>query len=576
LKYVKLGDILLKNKVITQQQLDQALALQKGSGKRLGTVLQESGIITEKQLIESLMMQLGLEFIDLNAQTIPSEMAQVLPKNVAQKFSVVPVKVSRNDLYLAMSDPLNFVAIEEVSALTRRHVIPVIATQAATDRAIQNLYSNQGTIRAIEDMQRDLLGSQYGSAQVFSMQQMSLDEEDEEAAPAIRLVNSIIERACTENASDIHLEPTGDQMQIRMRVDGILQQVISVPKELQASVISRLKIMARMDIAQKNLPQDGRTNVTVRQKQMDLRISTLPTIYGEKVVVRLLRKSPELGSLEGIGLAGENRKRFMDLLKTSTSGVLLVVGPTGSGKTSTMYVMIEQLKSDAINLISLEDPVEYHMDQVCQVQINEKTGLTFASALRAVLRQDPDIIAVGEIRDSETAEIAMRSAMTGHLVLSTVHTNNAVSSIDRLLDIGVEPYLVAGAIKGIVSQRLVRRICPHCRTAYTPTAEELEMLHMTPAQAGGLSFYKGKGCSECFQTGYRGRIGVFEILRMTPEIRRAIHSRNLAALEQAVANSDFIPIWENCAQLVKEGVTTADEVGRILGRKTEDEYHTTD
>ncbi len=576
MKYVRLGDILLKNKMITKDQLEQALALQKGSGKRLGTVLQEQGIITEKQLIECLMMQLGLDYIDLNAQTIPSDMAQLLPKKVAQKFSVVPVKANRNDIYLAMSDPLNFVAIEEVSALTRRHVIPVIATKAATDRAIQNLYSNQGTMRAIEDMQKDLLGGQYGSSQVFAMNQMSLDEEDQEAAPAIRLVNSIIERACTENASDIHLEPTEENMQIRMRVDGILQNVISVPKELQSSVISRLKIMARMDIAQKNLPQDGRTNVTVRQNQMDLRISTLPTIYGEKVVVRLLRKSPELNSLEGIGLTGENKKRFLDLIENNTSGVLLVVGPTGSGKTSTMYVMIEQLKSEAINLISLEDPVEYNMDNVCQVQISDKTGLTFASALRAVLRQDPDIIAVGEIRDSETAEIAMRSAMTGHLVLSTIHTNSAVSSIDRLLDIGVEPYLVAGAVKGIISQRLVRRVCPHCKTAYTPTSEELEMLHMTPEEAEGVQFYRGKGCSECFQTGYRGRIGVFEIFTMTPEIRRAIHSRDFAAMEEAVKNSDFIPVWQNCAQLVKDGITTVDEVGRILGRTMQDEHNLSD
>lgn len=565
MKYVKLGDILLKNKTITQEQLEQALAMQKKSGKRLGDVLRESGIITEKQLIESLMMQLGLDFVDLNAQMIPSEMAQLLPKSIAQKFSVIPVKASRNDLYLAMSDPLNFVAIEEVAALTRRHVIPVIATESALDRAIQNLYSNQGTMRAIEDMQRDLLGGQYGSSQVFSMQQMSLDEEDADAAPAIRLVNSIIERACAENASDIHLEPTEEQMLIRMRVDGILRLVVTVPRELQASVISRLKIMARMDIAQKNLPQDGRANVTVHQNAFDLRISTLPTIYGEKVVIRLLRKTLELNTLEGIGLQGENRRRFLELLDSTTEGVLLTVGPTGSGKTTTMYSMIDRLKSDAINLISLEDPVEYHIDDVCQVQINEKTGLTFANALRAVLRQDPDIIAVGEIRDSETAEIAMRSAMTGHLVLSTVHTNNAVSSIDRLLDIGVEPYLVAGALKGIISQRLVRRICPHCRTAYTPSEEELSMMGIDPKEH--IQFYRGKGCSECFQTGYRGRIAVFEILRITPAIRRAIRSQNIVELESAVEGSDFIPIFENCVELVREGVTTIDEVGRILGKR---------
>lgn len=566
MKYNRLGDILIESGAITEEQLKKALEIQAGSGERLGTVLQKHGFITEKQLIDTLMNQLGVEYIDLNSLSIPSEMAQILPKNVAKKHMVVPVKATRTDVHLAMADPLNFVAVEEVRAITRRRVIPLIATTAAVERAVQNLYSNQGAMRAIEEMQRDLIGGQYGSNALASAgsQSVTVDEDEADAAPAIRLVNSIIDRAYTERASDIHMEPGEDHMNIRMRIDGALRTIIQVPRELQNSVISRMKIMARMDIAQKQIPQDGRANVTVQQETLDLRISTLPTTYGEKVVVRLLRKTAELSSLDGIGLRGENRERFLRLLDNATEGVILMVGPTGSGKTSTLYAMIQRLKSEELNLVSLEDPVEYHIEGVCQVQINEKTGLTFANVLRSVLRQDPDIIAVGEIRDGETAEIAMRAAMTGHLVLSTVHTNNAVSSIDRLLDIGVEPYLIAGAVKGIISQRLVRKVCPHCRKAYTPSEEELALMGLEHSSAP-VQFYRGVGCGECFNTGYRGRTGVFEILNVTPAIRHAIHSRSIAKLEEAVREADFQPIWEDCRRLVLEGVTSAEEVHRILG-----------
>lgn len=560
MKYIRLGDLLVKSGTITQAQLDEALRLQENSEERLGTVLQKQGFITEKQLIDTLMSQLGVEFIDLNGCNIPSEMAQVLPKNIAKKHGVVPVRVTRSDVYLAMADPLNFVAIEEVRSVTRRRVIPLIATAAAVDRAVQNLYSNQGAMRAIEDMQRDLL--QYGADTSSIVPTMAVDEDEADAAPAIRLVNSIIERACTEGASDIHMEPGEDSMTIRMRIDGALRPIIPVPRELQNSVISRMKIMARMDIAQKLVPQDGRANVTVRQETLDLRISTLPTIYGEKVVIRLLRKTPELATLEGIGLEGENLERFCNLVDRAAEGVILMVGPTGAGKTSTLYAIIDRLKSEEVNLVSLEDPVEYHIDGICQVQINEKTGLTFANVLRSVLRQDPDIIAVGEIRDGETAEIAMRAAMTGHLVLSTVHTNNALSSVDRLLDIGVESYLIAGAVKGIVSQRLVRRLCPYCKKPYAPSAEELAALGMEP---GDYTFYRGEGCSECFGTGYRGRTGAFEILEITPDMRRAIHARSLRDLENAMEKANFHPIMENCRRLILNGVTSVEEVYRVLG-----------
>ena len=562
MKYVKLGDLLIKSGDISPAQLEEALKLQEDSGERLGAILQKHGFITERQLIDTLMSQLGVEFVDLNTYAIPPEMAQLLPKSLAKKHMVIPVKATRSEVWLAMADPLNFMAVEEVGAVTRRRVVPVIAASAAVERAVQNLYNNQGAMQAIEDMQRDLLGSQYGGGGAAQSQSMTVDEDEADAAPAIRLVNSIIDRACTEGASDIHMEPGEDSMTIRMRIDGALRAIIPVPRELQNSVISRMKIMARMDIAQKQVPQDGRAVVTVRQESLDLRISTLPTIHGEKVVVRLLRKTPELATLEGIGLEGENRERFCRLVDNATEGVILMVGPTGSGKTSTLYTMIDRLKSEEVNLVSLEDPVEYHIDGVCQVQINDKTGLTFANVLRSVLRQDPDIIAVGEIRDGETAEIAMRAAMTGHLVLSTIHTNNALSSIDRLLDIGVEPYLIAGAVKGIVSQRLLRKVCPHCKKSYTPSLEEQAALGLAP---GNYRFYKGEGCGECFGTGYRGRTGSFEILTINPAIRRAIHSRSLKELEAAMELTDFHPMIENCRKLVLDGVTSSEEVQRVLG-----------
>lgn len=560
MKYIRLGDLLVKSGQITGEQLEEALRLQEESGERLGQILQKHGFITERQLIDTLMNQLGVEYVDLNSYPISPEMAQLLPKNTAKKHMVVPIRANRTDVRLAMADPLNFVAIEEVRAITKRRVIPMIASAAAVERAVQNLYSSQGAMQAIEDMRRDL--NQYGTGVMTQSQSMIVDEDEADAAPAIRLVNSIIDRACSERASDIHMEPGEDSMTIRMRIDGILRPIITVPGELQSSVISRLKIMARMDIAQKMIPQDGRSNVTVRQESLDLRISTLPTIAGEKVVIRLLRKTPELATLEGIGLEGDNRERFCDLVDHSAEGVILMVGPTGSGKTSTMYTIIDRLRSEEVNLVSLEDPVEYNMDGVCQVQINDKTGLTFANVLRSVLRQDPDIIAVGEIRDGETAEIAMRAAMTGHLVLSTIHTNSAVSSIDRLLDIGVEPYLIAGAVKGIISQRLVRRICPHCKRAYAPSAEEQAALGLP---SGDYTFYKGEGCGECFGTGYRGRTGVFEILPVTPGIRRAIHSGTLSELEKAVAQADFHPLMEDCRKRIQEGVTSSEEVFRVMG-----------
>ncbi len=561
---IRLGELLVEAGTITQEQLEQGLALQKNSGERLGTVLINNGIITETGLIEALQMQLGIDYVDLTKVRIPVEMAHTVPKNIAKQYQVVPVKVERDELYLAMADPLNFYAIEEVRRAVKKKVVPVISTAAAIDHSIMVLYGNEGAARAIEDMKREATGDEEIQEQAFVSNQI---DEKGNNAPTIRLVNSIIERAIQERASDIHLEPRETDMVVRMRIDGMMRNILTIPRKLQSSVISRIKIMSSLDIAERRVPQDGRCNVQSGGKDIDVRVSTLPTIYGEKIVARLLDKTTGVLSKEAIGLSGHDAEMF-DSFTNVKNGVILIVGPTGSGKSSTMYTMIGELNKEEVNLVTLEDPVEYNIDGINQVQINEKTGMTFASGLRAILRQDPDIICVGEIRDGETADIAMRAAITGHVVISTIHTNDSAGSIDRLADIGVEPYLIAAALKGVISQRLVRRICPHCKEAYTPSAEELEKLGLSPDEI--TTFYRGAGCPECYNTGYHGRIAVFEMLPVTAKIREQIlkgNSRELIRAELAKEESNFVSLHENALRLVAEGITTADEVLRVVNEE---------
>lgn len=562
--YARLGDLLLSVDLITEEQLDTALKNQKMTKKRLGQELIDEGIITEQQMIDALKLQLGVEYIDLSQIAIPPELSAVVPKSIAKKFSLVPVRMSKNTLYIAMNDPLNFLAVEEVKKATRKKVVPMITTSAAVEHAISTLYGNERAVQAIEEMRREMqeAGAYSGSAEgSFTSNTLG---DDASSAPTVRLVNSIIERAVVERASDIHLEPYENELRVRMRIDGLMRTIMTVPKDLQASVISRLKIMGGMDISERKIPQDGRSNVRVKHSDIDLRMSTLPTIYGEKFVIRLLNKDSQLLDKEKIGLTGEDLKKYLYLIG-NRSGVVLIVGPTGSGKSSTMYTMIRELNTDSVNLVTLEDPVEYNIPGINQVQINEKTGMTFAGGLRSILRQDPDIIAVGEIRDGETAEIAMRSAITGHLVLSTIHTNDAISTIDRLLDIGVAPYMISSALHGIISQRLVRRICPVCRKAYTPSADELAELGL-PADSGKL-FYKGEGCSACFGTGYRGRTGVFEILVMDRSLKSAVSggAKRDEIVKIARDSGKFVSLEENCHRLVLDGTTTLEEARRIIG-----------
>ena len=562
--YMRLGDLLISAGVIRPEQLNDALAIQKKTRERLGDVLINNGIITEQQLIEALQMQLGVDFVDLTAVSIPLELARFVPRSIAKKYCVVPVKLQKDELYVAMSDPLNFEAQEEIKSASHKQVVPMIATRRAVEQAIATLYGNEGTARAIEEMKREAGSNQ---ADIVPVQMSKAVDNGAAEAPTIRFVNSVIERAITERASDIHLEPQEGEMVVRMRIDGVLRRIFTVPANLQATVIARLKIMGGMNIAERKIPQDGRAMVTAKDKEIDLRISSIPTIYGEKIVLRLLDKSSGHINRKTIGLEGEDEKKYDRLLKNS-SGVILIVGPTGSGKSTTMCAMIQELCSEQTNIMTLEDPVEYNIPGANQCQINEKTGMTFAAGLRSILRQDPDVISVGEIRDGETASIAVRAAITGHLVISTLHTNDAVSTISRLVDIGVEPYMISSALRGVVSQRLVRKICPHCRKAYTPTEEEKRMVSI--AENEDVTFYKGEGCQECGRTGYRGRRGVFEILTLDAALRREVaNNASSEELTKTALENGFVTMKDNCRRLVLEGVTTVSEAAKAINSAAE-------
>ena len=555
MKNKRLGEMLVDAHVLSQDKVEEAVKLQANSGKRLGAVLLENGYITETQLIDVLKIQLGIDFIDVNKETIDPSMASIVPKSIAEQYHVVPIKLEKDKLILAMEDPLNFRALEAVKQITKYKVTPYIAYASAVERAILVLYENEGASIAIEQMKQER-GIDATFEEVAKQSDVASKSS---AAPTVKLVNSILERSLAEGASDIHIEPRENDMVVRIRVDGRLNQMLTIPKGLQDAVISRFKIMSEMNITEHRVPQDGRAQMTSSDGSVvDLRLSSLPTIYGEKIVIRILTRDKNSLTRTGIGITEKDNERFSRILKNS-SGLILIVGPTGSGKTSTLYTMIEELKSETVNMISLEDPVEFQIEGVTQVAINEKIGLTFASALRSCLRQDPDIISIGEIRDGETASIALRAAMTGHLVLTTVHTEDAVSAIDRLKDLGVEPYLIGGSLRGVVSQRLVRKICPNCREEYTPDPEIIDLAGINPLNK---HFYKGKGCYMCFDSGYKGRTGVFEILTidsfLRDQISKGINGNELRKLVSERGN--FTTMIANGRDLVEKGVTTVDEI----------------
>ena len=552
----RLGDMLISQDLLTEEQLSEALLKQRESKERLGTVLINEGYISETQLIEALKNQLGIDYIDLNNYNIDPEMARYIPKAFAKSAAVVPVKIVKDSLFLAMEDPLNFMAIEQAGNTSKKKIIPMIASAASVSHAINILYENVGVAEAMAQMREESgFTEDVVNAPV-------IEKEDE--GPTIRLVNSVFMRAYTESCSDIHIEPTATDTIIRMRIDGRLHKVLTIPKDLKDSVISRIKVMAHLDIVERRIPQDGRINMKLSDRDVDMRVNTLPTIYGEKICIRILGKDDRMLNREGIGMVFESDNRKVDRLLANTSGVIMIVGPTGSGKTSTMFTLIKELLSESVNLITLEDPVEYNIPGATQVQINEKVGLTFASGLRAILRQDPDIICVGEIRDGETAQIAMRAAITGHLVITTIHTEDAVTAIDRLKDMGVEPYLISAGLRGIISQRLLRRVCDKCKEPYDPDPKMVEMSGIK--NYPGRVFYHGRGCDTCFNSGYRGRIGAFEILLMNDKLRHCITSGGdkQEFRELATTSSQYVPMMENADKLVEQGITTVDEICRTI------------
>lgn len=553
MKQKRLGDMLIAEGVLTESQINEALS-KKENGERIGQALIRLGYITEDQLIDVLRKQLGIDYIDLSRTRIDSAMSKYIPRDLARRSKIVPVRTVQDTLFLAMADPLNFMAIERARETSKKQIVPMIAKEKQVDHAINTLYENVSAAEAMAQMR----------AEAGLTGEVEAPEETENDGPTIRLVNSIFQRALNDNVSDIHIEPTKDDMQIRMRIDGRLHKILTIPRDLQDSVISRLKVMARMNIVERRIPQDGRINYRYNGRPVEMRVNTLPTIYGEKVVIRILGQNMEMLTRDGIGMINPNDCDKLDRLEANSSGVIMIVGPTGSGKTSTMFTIISELLDDSKNLVTLEDPVEYNIPGATQVQINEKVGLTFAEGLRAILRQDPDIICVGEIRDGETAQIAMRAAITGHLVITTIHTEDAVSAIDRLKDMGVEPYLISAGLRGIISQRLVRRICPKCKEQYTPDPRMLAYSGLK--QYPGRKYYHGKGCDECFDSGYKGRVGVFEILLMNDELRRCItgngDKQQFRALAQKTAR--YTTMLENADALVDKGITTVEEVCRTI------------
>lgn len=547
-----LGQLLVESGIISDEQLKQALEAQKSSGKRLGESLIDLDIVSERQILEVLEYQLKIPFVDLNKYDIDQNCPLLINEALARKHSILPVRRENNDLIIAMSDPLNLQAQDDVRIFTGMTVKPLMATSNDVLAFIDRFYSREGAEKAVEDFKKEI-----DFAQIKDSDQDALS--DVSNAPVVRLVNSVIQHAIRSRASDIHIEPFDKHLRIRFRVDGELLEIMKSAKAAHAAIVTRIKIMGKMDIAEKRIPQDGRVEMSLDGKDVDLRISILPTVYGEKIVIRLLGRSDLVMTKEQLGFSESNIVLFDGIIK-STNGIILVTGPTGSGKTTTLYAVLKELNKINKNIITVEDPVEYRLEGINQVQVNTKAGLTFANGLRSILRQDPDIIMIGEIRDGETAQIAVRAAITGHLVLSTMHTNDAASTVSRLVDMGVEPYLVSSSVVGVTAQRLLRRICPECKTSYQSDRAEMEVLRLREP----ITLYRGNGCSNCNHTGYRGRIAIHEIMQVTGQIRDLIdkkasmdHIRNIASKQGTTTLRD------NSVELVRKGVTTVEELLKV-------------
>ncbi|MGI6571262.1 MAG: GspE/PulE family protein [Caldicoprobacterales bacterium] len=547
-----LGEILLESGIITSSQLEEALIKQKTSGKRLGEILIAEGIINEKQLIEALEYQLKIPYFDFTTESIQPEIPRLISESLARRHMLIPISREGKQLTVAMVDPLNLYAIDDVNIATGLQVKPALALRSHIESAIDRYYGKESAEKAVEDFTREI-----GIEQINEIEENILSEINN--APVVRLVDSIIQHAVRARASDIHIEPFEKNIRIRFRIDGELQEIMTSSKTTHSAIVTRIKIIGRMDIAEKRIPQDGRVELQVDNKDVDLRISVLPTVYGEKIVIRLLDRSSTIMTKTQLGFSETNIRMF-DKLIQSPNGIILVTGPTGSGKTTTLYAVLQELNKINRNIITVEDPVEYRLDGVNQVSVNVKAGLTFANGLRSILRQDPDIIMIGEIRDAETAEISVRAAITGHLVLSTMHTNDSASTVSRLVDMGIEPYLVSSSVVGVVAQRLVKKICSNCKVEYEPLSSEKDLLNKPDLDV----LYKGEGCSLCNNTGYRGRTAIHEVMLMTREIREMVDRRaSIDAIRAASAKYGTITLRDSCSQLVWEGITTTDEMLKV-------------
>jgi general secretion pathway protein E len=554
-----LGAILLETSSLTEEQLEQALAVQRERGIKLGEVLVQLKFLRTEDVLKALSVQLGFPYENrIDVETIPADLVANLPINYAKQNEVLPLKKEGDALLVAISDPTNFYALDDLRMLFGCEVKPVIASSYEIVNAINAVYnkSSDSGEEAISEL------SEGGEiADEFNEPVDLLDADDE--APIIRLVNTLLFRSVKQKASDIHIEPFERELLIRFRINGILYDVMRPPKRAQNAIISRVKIMSSLNIAEKRLPQDGRIRIKIAGKDIDIRVSTIPTAHGESVVMRLLDTSSVLLALETLGLAGRNLDLVNDLIRRK-NGIFLVTGPTGSGKTTTLYSCLSKINSHELKIITVEDPVEYQLPGVNQMQVNPKIDLTFASGLRAFLRQDPDVIMVGEIRDKETAEIAIQASLTGHLVLSTLHTNDAPSSVTRLVDMGVEPFLVSSSVSGILAQRLVRTVCKDCARRYAPDEKELAEIGLKPDDLKGRQIFRPVGCPNCMETGYSGRTGIHEILLVTDEVRAELMKGSDASLIKKVAISQGMQtLRHDAAKKVLSGVTTIAEVLRV-------------
>ena len=579
----KIGECLVQAGLVTEEDLRTALAEQKGTGERLGVVLVRMNLATEKQIAKALALQLGFPYVNLG-ETPPDPSAVVLiPKEVSLKRVCIAVGLEKNLLTVAMSDPLLFSLVQDLEFQTGYRIKQLVATRVDIIEAIHAGYPDKALARigqAGSDLTVTPAGarSRGGAGEAFAGETALVRRTEEEvfepvaglresseAAPIVDLVDLVVRSAIKSKASDIHVEPMEKGVLIRHRLDGLLKEVMDLPKWVHEGLIARLKIMAGMDIAEKRLPQDGRLRSTTEDgTDVDFRVSTLRTLFGEKVVMRVLDHRKGVPALEEIGMSATALEEMRSFLRHQ-HGMILVVGPTGSGKTTTLSSALTEVKSERTNIITIEDPIEYQIPGVNQTQVNDKIKLTFASALRSILRQDPDVILVGEIRDAETAKIAMQAAQTGHLVLSTLHTDNAPSCVTRLTDIGAESYVIASALVGVVAQRLVRRLCVHCRRQYTPPADTLRALNISDPDAAAIPFYKSVGCDQCDHTGYRGRIGLYEVMRVTEKLRRLIASRAQEdQIREAALAGGMISLGEDGLAKVKSGITTPDELLRVV------------